>query len=111
MVPVWIRVQPSQSCRGRDGGNVDDVNKVANNNNENEGEENGDDNSTIREIFSTTLPFVIHSENSFYLPELQVAAAHLVANLTSHMKRASLLQPLFVDPTFKHLKLEVSTLA
>lgn len=106
-MPVWIYVpllSTSSDCdRGGSDGSQQEIKNIL----KDSDSESASD-GTIRELFSTTLPFLMHSENSSCLPELQVAAAHLIASLTSCTKRAALLQPLFVDPTFKHLPWEVS---
>lgn len=65
------------------------------------------DDYKITNLFLTTLPFITESHLTVH-PELQIAAAYLIAHLANCLKDANLLQPLLTDLTFKNLPSEVS---
>lgn len=54
-------------------------------------------------IFALMLPFITNSIDVFVHEDLQIAVAELICSLTVYVTQTSLMQPLFVDPTFKHL--------
>ena len=56
------------------------------------------------------LPFLSDSANISIPEELQVAIAEFVSSLTIYVTQTNLMQPLIVDPTFKHLPLVVSSI-
>jgi hypothetical protein len=67
--------------------------------------ENGE---IISHIFALMLPLLNDSAHIFVPEQLLVTIAELIASLTIYVTEANLMQPLIVDPMFKHLPSLVS---
>lgn len=65
----------------------------------------GKENDAVTSVFATTLTVIDGGPN--HHPKLQIAAARLLSRLTGCVSSSSVLQPLFVDPSFKFLPKEV----